>query len=68
MSPEMPWKCVCGHVEFSEAVPEDCPKCFRVGSFQKVSEEMLKELEEEEVLSIYQQMDEEMEDEDGEED
>jgi|WetSurMetagenome_2_1015567.scaffolds.fasta_scaffold324693_2 hypothetical protein len=52
MKKQMVWQCKCGHVEHSD-MPEDCPKCFAVGKFKPIPEDMLEEIEEEEVLSAY---------------
>jgi len=46
------WQCACGHIEHSEALPEDCPKCLRVGEFDKIPEDELAEREEESILSM----------------
>jgi len=35
------WQCKCGHVEHSKDLPEDCPKCLRVGKFAEPSEDAL---------------------------
>ena len=46
------WQCACGHIEYQGSIPEDCSKCFRVGKFDKVPEDLLEETEAEEILSI----------------
>ena len=58
MKKQIVWQCKCGHVEHSD-MPEDCPKCFGVGKFKPIPEDMLDEIEAEEVLSAYEEMGEE---------
>ncbi len=45
------WQCKCGHIEYHEILPDDCPKCYRVRSFSKLPEDMLEEAAAEEILS-----------------
>lgn len=52
------WQCKCGYVDHTE-MPEDCPKCFAVGKFKPIPEDMLEEIEAEEVLSMYDEYEEE---------
>jgi len=52
------WQCICGHMEHSDILPEDCPKCLRVGDFDKVPDEELVEREEESILSMQPEEDE----------
>jgi len=37
------WECECGHLEYGETPPEECPKCHRVDSFTKLPEEIVDE-------------------------
>ena len=46
------WQCKCGHIEHGDDVPEDCPKCLRVGKFIPIPEDQLDEKFEEEVLAL----------------
>ena len=62
MKKQIVWQCKCGHVEHSD-MPEDCPKCLAVGKFKPIPEDMLEEIEAAEVLSAYEDMETE-EDED----
>jgi len=48
------WQCKCGHLEYKDDQPEDCPKCFRVNKFDKIPEDMIEEKSEEEILSMYE--------------
>lgn len=50
MDPGFVWQCLCGYMEHNE-MPEDCPKCLRVGSFKQIPEDMIDEKVEEEILS-----------------
>jgi hypothetical protein len=52
------WQCKCGFIEHGDEMPEDCPKCLRVGQFDKVPEDMINEKVEEEVLSSRPEEDE----------
>jgi hypothetical protein len=45
------WQCTCGHVS-REELPEDCPKCYEVGKFNRVPEDMLDDAQEDEILSL----------------
>lgn len=46
------WQCACGHIEHSTTFPEDCPKCLRVGEFEKIPEDQLQEKQEESILAL----------------
>jgi hypothetical protein len=37
------WECECGNVEYSELAPEECEKCFRIGSYAQLPEELIEE-------------------------
>lgn len=37
------WECECGNVEYAELAPEECEKCFRIGSYAQLPEELLEE-------------------------
>ncbi len=37
------WECECGNVEYNSMTPEECEKCFRIGSFTQLPEELLEE-------------------------
>jgi len=52
------WQCPCGFVEYSEMQPEDCPKCFNIGKFKQVPEDMIEEATAEHVLSMNPEEDE----------
>ena len=54
MEKSFAWQCICGYIEYQEALPEDCPKCFRVGEFSKIPDDMLEETEAEKILSLTQ--------------
>ena len=54
------WECDCGHIEHRNEVPEDCPKCLRVGKFSPVPEDEIEEKKAEEILSITQEDEEEL--------
>lgn len=41
------WECDCGYTKHSDIAPKECPECFNVGTFDKVSNENNMELEEE---------------------
>jgi len=41
------WECSCGHVEYSEHPPEECPQCSTLDSFVKLPEEILAEVRQE---------------------
>jgi|SRR3989344_6548185 len=41
------WECKCGHIEYGEEAPEECPECFAIGSFVQLPEEIMKEREKE---------------------
>lgn len=45
------WQCECGHIEYEDFHPEDCPKCLSIGKFKKVPEDMIEESEAEHILS-----------------
>lgn len=51
MEDEFVWQCKCGHIEHDD-LPEDCPKCLRVGKFTRLPEDMIQEKVEEAVLSM----------------
>lgn len=50
MRKSLVWQCKCGHIEYDD-MPEDCEKCFAVGKFKPVSDDVLEDLESEEILS-----------------
>jgi len=50
MDKDFVWQCPCGYIEHNE-MPEDCPKCLRVGEFSQIPEDMIEEKVEEEILS-----------------
>lgn len=52
------WQCKCGYIEHEDAMPEDCPKCLRVGKFYRIPEDRIEEAVEEEVLSLKSEEDE----------
>jgi selenophosphate synthetase-related protein len=62
------WQCKCGHIEHSDAMPEDCSKCLSIAKFKKIPEEMADEILEEQALSIEPEEDEEELDESLEDD
>lgn len=37
------WECECGHIEYGEIPPEECPKCHDIDSFTKLPEEIADE-------------------------
>lgn len=37
------WECECGHLEYGEKSPEECPKCHKINSFTKLPEEIVDE-------------------------
>ena len=39
------WECKCGHVEYGEESPEECPKCYTLDSFTQLPEELIAERE-----------------------
>lgn len=39
------WECECGHIEYGENPPEECPKCYKIDSFTKLPEEIVEERE-----------------------
>ena len=41
------WECACGHIEYGEEEPEECPKCGKVDNFIKMPEEIVEEREKE---------------------
>ena len=43
------WECSCGHIDYSEEAPEECPKCFSIDSFTQLPEEIALEREKEEL-------------------
>jgi len=57
MPEDFVWQCACGFIEHNE-MPEDCPKCLRVGKFTQIPEDMMAEKVEEEILSISQEEEE----------
>lgn len=52
MSKKFVWECKCGHIEHGDDIPEDCPKCFRVGKFKPIPEDQIEEKFEEEILAM----------------
>ena len=42
---EFAWECECGNIEYSNVIPEDCPKCLAIGSFTQLPEELITERE-----------------------
>ena len=64
MDSSIVWECPCGHMEYEDMPPQDCPKCLRVGAFNRVSDDMLEEKEAEAVLSINPDEDELSDDDD----
>lgn len=58
---EFAWECECGHIEYSNIIPSDCPKCLAIDSFTQLPEEIINErekdaLEEEMELSLTKQL------------
>jgi hypothetical protein len=51
------WECQCGHIEYCELPPEDCPECLRVGKFIQVPEDMIEEKEAESIVSRWEEED-----------
>lgn len=49
---QLVWECACGHIEHSIDMPEDCSRCFSVGKFEKVPEDLWEEKEAREILSL----------------
>ncbi len=37
------WECKCGHLEYGEEPPEDCPKCLRINNFTQVPEDLMEQ-------------------------
>ena len=35
------WECKCGHIEYREEPPEDCPKCLRINNFKQIPEDLM---------------------------
>ncbi len=35
----------CGHKEYGEHPPEECPKCYNINSFTKLPEDIVDELD-----------------------
>lgn len=42
---EMAWECSCGHVEYGNLPPEECPSCFKIDNFTQLPEELIEERE-----------------------
>ena len=40
------WECECGHIEYGDIAPDECPKCHRIDSFVKLPEEIVDERDE----------------------
>ena len=49
---QLVWECACGHIEHALEMPEDCSRCLAVGKFEKVPEDLWKDREEKEILSV----------------
>lgn len=47
---EFAWECECGHVEYSNVIPNECPKCLAIDSFTQLPEELMNEREKEKIL------------------
>ncbi len=52
------WECDCGYIKHSGEMPEDCPKCFAVGKFEKVPDDMIDEKTNKQILSMYSEEEE----------
>ncbi len=49
------WECECGHIDYGEYPPQECPDCSAIESFAKVPEDKIEELEAENVLKLSQE-------------
>lgn len=46
------WECSCGHIEYGEEMPEECPECFRLESFAQLPQEIVEEREKDMSLDL----------------
>ena len=37
------WECVCGHQEYDEKTPEECPRCHNLDTFMQLPNELAEE-------------------------
>ena len=44
------WECNCGHIEYGQAPPEECEKCWEANNFAQVPEDKVKDKAEEKVV------------------
>ena len=51
MKGSLAWECACGHIEYGE-MPEECPKCFKIGSFTNLPEELMDEREKDHLIDL----------------
>ncbi len=47
------WECECGHIEYKNTAPNECPKCGKIKSFVKVPEEIADEREKDKLEEMY---------------